>query len=115
MRFSSSSSPVPVLGLESVGVEGRGGVLVGHGVAGVAGAEEGLVVVLRELGQPRHQLLHRQLLHPAGPPPARTDQPRLLQVVLQPGPINLLDVQRRQLRVARQSSWGQPGPLQLRD
>ena len=88
---------------------------MGDAVAGVAVAEEGLVVVLGQLGQAGDHLLHRQLGGLAGPPPPGAHQPRLLQVVLQPGPVNLLDVQRRQLRVARQSSWGQPGPLQLRD
>ena len=58
MRFSSSYSPVPVSGLESVGVEGRGGVLVGHGVAGVTGAEEGLVVVARQPGISHGDILH---------------------------------------------------------
>ena len=75
MRFSSSSSPVPMPGLESVGVEGGGGVLVGHGVAGVAGAEEGLVVVVGQLGQAGHELLHRQvLLWPASSVETSKDQ-----------------------------------------
>ena len=55
-------SPVPLPGLESVRVEGGAGVLVGHGVAGLAGAEEGLVVVVGQLGQAGHELLHRQVL-----------------------------------------------------
>ena len=72
------SSPVAVGGREGVGVEGGGGVLVGHAVAGVAVAEEGLVVVLGQLGQAGDHLLHRQLGGLTGPPPPGAHQPRLL-------------------------------------
>ena len=92
-------------GLQGVGVEGGGGVIAG------AGAEEGLVVVLGQLGQAGDHLLHRQLGGLAGPPPQSAHQPRLLQVILQSGPLHLLDVERWQLGVSRQSPWEQTGSV----
>ena len=52
------------------------------GVGGVVGGEEGLVVVLGQLGQAGDHLLHRQVGHLTGPPAPGTHQPRLLQVIL---------------------------------
>ena len=99
----------------------------------VAVAEEGLVVVHGELGQAGDQLLHRHLPQPltgqqgqdrqiynareisstthlalqlVRPPPAGAHQARLLQVVRQPRPAVILDVERRQLGVARQPARG---------
>ena len=44
-------------------VEDRHGVLVGEAVAGVAGAEEGLVVVAGQLGKAWDELLYRLVTH----------------------------------------------------
>ena len=52
-----------------------------HAVAGVAGAEEGLVVVHGQLLQPGDHLLHRQLLlHLAGSPAPCPHQPSVMEL-----------------------------------
>ena len=51
--------------------------------------EEGLVVVLGQLGQLGEHLLHAHVLHLARPPPSGADQPGLLQVVFQLGSVGL--------------------------
>jgi len=66
----------------AVVLDDRGGVGVGHAVAGVAAAEEGLVVVGGELGKAGDELFHRLSL--ARPPSTNPNQPGLLQVVRQP-------------------------------
>ena len=65
---------------------------MGHGVAGLAGAEEGLVVVVGQLGQAGHELLHRQvLLWPASSVETSRGQ-RLTDRHLRGGRKNLLRV-----------------------
>ena len=75
--------------------------------------EEGLAVVLGQLGQAGHHLLHAELLLAQGGaarlPAQRAHKPRLLEIILQPRPRVVLDVQRRKLRVSRESARGGGG------